>query len=1810
MKTKLLTAAIVALATSCVLLNARADIVSGLVGYWNLSDGPGSSTVADSSGNGNTGTLVNFTDTTYNNMWTSPGDPNNGWPFALLFNQSGEGANTYISIPDSPSLNTPSTNKQWTLSAWVNCSMGGASQTANAGIICKGNLNAEAYTLFINSAGKFTTTFHNAAGSGTETVSSTTVPVAGTWYHVAATVLEPKGSADAEAMVYVNGVRESPANANTYTTVYITNLQVTIGCRAAANGTINLPFQGTIDEVRIYNRALTASDILQLYNNKAFGIINNGIGAWNGLVATNGNATLDTTSLNFSTNVYTTPFVTAGNLANVLSVEQASSLPPGCAFADTYYSSGSQLPVAATNLTIVPGGIALGTASAAGTVTFQNAALTYVLTSPDGIGLKDGPNPTSLVKSGSGTLILIGNNTLSGGVTIDSGSVQLGNGGSITGQELGTANSVTDNGTLVFAGSNSLAFSRTISGTGAVTQKGSGTLTLTAANSYSGGTTLSNGTVSAASLSDSGTSSLGTGAINLNSGTLLYTGTSDSTARGVNATTGTTNNLNVPNGVTMELSGQVQTSGSTFTLNKTGGGTLTLSGSADNAHLTMAINAGTVILNKFSASNVHALGGGPTTVGNGATLQLSGSGTAETSTTCALTVNEGGVFDLNGQYNTLASLSLAGTGIGGNGSLINSAANTVATLIGPITLTTNAILAGPGSMTLPSAASGTGALTYAGGGVLMLQSANTYSGGTIISSGNLDATVANCLPGNVTINGSGSLQLDDPAALSSVSTLTLPNSPSNNIVNLNYGGTSTIAVLMLGSTAMPAGTYGPGATNPNGAFTGSGQLIVTGQADWDPGHSAASPGSGGVGTWDVVSGNWFAGTGDHTWPMDAVALFAGTAGTVTVTASVNADGLTFTTPGYIITSLGGLGGATLTLDNNNPTINVPAGNTTIACTIAESGANPVTINGPGTLTLTGANTYAGGTTLNGATLSAKSISDGNCSIGPSGTLTMLGGSALSYTGAGPASTTRNVTASGAATCLIDVPAGTLTLAGQVRNAGGNSAQMFTKTGAGTLVLGGTTDNPSLTMAINQGAVIITKSSATNVHGLGGGTSTVASNATLQLSGTGNYDLFSSCVLTVNSGGLFDLGGQSDTMSTLTISGAGLDGTGALINSAASTTAFLTNNGSGLILAGPTTVGGPGNIALAGKVSGSGPITYAGTGNLTLTNANSYTAGTIINAGGTVTFGGSASSAGTGQITDNGTLAVAIVGNNATLANAIIGPGVINLVETSANNLQLGGSMSGFTGTINCPISPGGTAKAQILTTNVGLSSAATINLAAGGTLYVASSGVIIPCAMNIYGLGNSETYGALRVENNAVVSGPVTLYGNTTMGNGQTGTSKLATIGGPISQSGGSYGITFTAEPGTIVLSGTNTYTGATTISMTSTGQLVIGGSGQLGAGNYAAPITNNATFNYASSAPQTLSGVITGTGTLIQSGPGVLTLSGANSFTGGVLVTNGSVLAVAGSGCLGVSTTATNYAGAITNYGTLAFNSTVPQTLSGGISGTGNLIQNGSGALTLGAGNTYTGDTFITNVSTLVVGSAGSINTTRSVNIAAGATFDVSAYSAYTSLGSIALGASGTGTTVGSTAATIKAAASAGATVTLAGPLALTLTPQSFKGDTNHPALYVAQIGQGQLVLDGNAITVTNAGSSPLGAGTYSLIQVAAGGSISAGSPTVTVVGKGLASGATASISISGGSVNLVVSGGTSAPAINSVALSGGNLIFSGTNGPSGGNYYVLASTNVALPLLQWTSIATNTFSPTGTFSVTNSVAVNPRQFFIIQVP
>ena len=141
-------------------------------------------------------------------------------------------------------------------------------------------------------------------------------------------------------------------------------------------------------------------------------------------------------------------------------------------------------------------------------------------------GVLSGSN--SLTKTDSGTLTLIGNNTYSGGTTIDDGYIYVGSWGPAS--TLGTGN-VVNNAGLCFANSDVATIGNSISGSGWITKTGTGTIILTGTNTYTYGTTVYNGTLSVDCIADSGTSRLGdSGYLQISPmATLKYTGSGAST---------------------------------------------------------------------------------------------------------------------------------------------------------------------------------------------------------------------------------------------------------------------------------------------------------------------------------------------------------------------------------------------------------------------------------------------------------------------------------------------------------------------------------------------------------------------------------------------------------------------------------------------------------------------------------------------------------------------------------------------------------------------------------------------------------------------------------------------------------------------------------------------------------------------------------------------------------------------------------------------------------------------------------------------------------------------------------------------------------------------------------------------------------------------------------------------------------------------------------------------------------------------------------------------------------------------------------
>jgi autotransporter-associated beta strand protein len=194
------------------------------------------------------------------------------------------------------------------------------------------------------------------------------------------------------------------------------------------------------------------------------------------------------------------------------------------------------------------------------------------------------------------------------------------------------------------------------------------------------------------------------------------------------------------------------------------------------------------------------------------------------------------------------------------------------------------------------------------------------------------------------------------------------------------------------------------------------------------------------------------------------------------------------------------------------------------------------------------------------------------------------------------------------------------------------------------------------------------------------------------------------------------------------------------------------------------------------------------------------------------------------------------------------------------------------------------------------------------------------------------------------------------LGNSRTwsqGSANPFTVSGVISDGGAGRGITKTGT-GTLIFSGTNTYTGATTVS---TGTLQLGDGTKTGnilpAANL---ITDNSILIYNTPSTITHSGVISGGGTFTKSGTGTLIFSGTNSYTGATTVSAGTLQLGDGTKT-GLIIPAANL---ITDTSALIYNTPSGITHSGVISGGGTFTKSGTGTLIFSGTNSYTGATTV----------------------------------------------------------------------------------------------------------------------------------------------------------------------------------------------------------------------------------------------------------
>ena len=209
------------------------DFTNGLVGYWPMNEGSGT-TAYDGSGNGNNGTLTN------NPSWTQGKTGNGG---ALSF----DGVNDYVNCGTNTSLKP---TDAITVELWIK-----TTQAALADVVSGGNFK---YLMYYhgNLTNKYMTWVVVRKNGGWIHVDNTNLPLGdGNWHYIVGTF---NGT---QLMYYQDGVWVATKNFAADTIDTDTN-PLTLGCRY--NGLE--PFNGLIDDVRIYNRALSAEEIRYHYN--------------------------------------------------------------------------------------------------------------------------------------------------------------------------------------------------------------------------------------------------------------------------------------------------------------------------------------------------------------------------------------------------------------------------------------------------------------------------------------------------------------------------------------------------------------------------------------------------------------------------------------------------------------------------------------------------------------------------------------------------------------------------------------------------------------------------------------------------------------------------------------------------------------------------------------------------------------------------------------------------------------------------------------------------------------------------------------------------------------------------------------------------------------------------------------------------------------------------------------------------------------------------------------------------------------------------------------------------------------------------------------------------------------------------------------------------------------------------------------------------------------------------------------------------------------------------------------------------------
>jgi len=1148
-------------------------------------------------------------------------------------------------------------------------------------------------------------------------------------------------------------------------------------------------------------------------------------------------------------------------------------------------------------------------------------------------------------------------------------------------------------------------------------------------------------------------------------------------------------------------------------------------------------------------------------------------------------------------------------------------------------------------------------------GTVALTGANTATGGTVLDSGILNVSGLAALPaGGLTFNG-GTFQWI--ATTPDISTLpvtlgagggtldvnghsvTLANSIGNGgsggltVASTTAGGILTLtgANTYTGNTTVSVGTLL--VNNTTGSATGSGNVTVAGIA-----------GFGGAGT---ISGNLTLQTGA------TILLTEGSPLTIGGTVALNNNAVTVTIPGNTALGVGQYTLATYTAAGSSGSFNSIPALISGAGLVAGTAGSISTSGGVVTLTvtLTGvSDTWAGASGANWSVLANWPTAIRVPSL--------AGDGATFGTGSGGAvtldasETVGSITFNNPNSYQIGYSANTLT----VDNKGLGGAGFSVTAGTTNVIQSALSLNQSVSSVVGSGASLALAGNV--VNGTAVSTLAVEGTGTTALSGVNTYGPAAGTVgTTVTGGATLQVGGNhalgagdvSVSGSQLQVGVTGLS----LANNVTlgvGTTTVDNNGGHSATLAG--TLSGVGNLSAANSGTGSGTLTLSG--------ANSYTGSTTIGAGAAVSI---AADSGLGADPVTATINVILNGGdllgNTTLTlsgNRNIGIGPVSGATGATGYLDAATSQ---TLTVNGLIGTAGNSGADNLTVNGVAASPGTVVLTAanplngtttvaGGELQLANALALQNSTVNVtagtldFGTLTTATLGGLSGPGNVNLANDAAAAVALNLGNDTTtatysgllsGIGSLDVVGGGNitigsgTSGGAEYTGTTEVDNGTLTLGGVGIMNapgnleisgnpGVCNAIVADNAVAVFGGSILLANGASSPSVATLVVKNNASLSAAALNfgsdvgRVPTGSFVTVQD-HALLSLSGsfdindalsttANNDTlnlnGGTLAVgnllasegsathlsyinfNGGVLAATasdpgGSAFLpvltGVTVNVTNaLVPAFINSSTNTI--TIAATLAGG--GDAGLVKQGTGTLILSGANTYSGLTTVSNGTLLISGALN--NSAENFTVNDGKSFGAYYNAATPEIGSLTLGQSSGASLVFSNLSSTTSAAFHANYVDLNGTTKLVITDAAnLTAPNEYPLIQigggiVTNSGQGfSLTLPGGVTgTLTNDPSIIPGYTTLALIVK----SIVAYTPPVTFTG---------------------------------VTVSGTGLVLSATGGNPNDPVSVLSTTNLTLPLAQWTTVTSGNYDGNGNFTYTVSGALNsgfPQQFYIIK--